>query len=211
MNPIRRAIALILLEDLDPFGGAMALLRKADTSDYHMLPLDSLTDQERDQADRLAARGLLRRLPASSRFPDRYAVTSGGSHALGTFKGTEMWKDFDGNSLERPRRRSVARLGKPASALATVGETLGRGDDWLALERAKLEAMSFKQLLSIVRWNDPNGAWSEAELEEYGTDHEMLVDQIMDWIADGMESPEEWSAGHDANHLGKPSYRGRPF
>jgi len=89
--------------------------------------------------------------------------------------------------------------------------SLERGSEWLAQERAKLEAMPFERLLSIVRWNDPNGAWSDQELQEYGTDKEMLVDVITDWIADGMESPEEWIAGHDANHLGKPSYRGRPF
>ena len=85
-----------------------------------------------------------------------------------------------------------------------------RGPEWLAAQRAFLEAMPFEKLLRIVRWNDPNGAWSDAELIEYETDKDMLVDVIMEWIAETSESPEEWFAGHDANHLGRPSHRDRP-
>lgn len=98
MSALRRAIVCILLEDLDPFGPAMTFLKKVDASDYHMVPMDSLTDNEVLSAERLVSQRLLRPMPADARFPDRYVVTSGGSHALQTFVG-DTYHD------EKKRRR----------------------------------------------------------------------------------------------------------
>ncbi len=225
MEPLRRAIALILIEDLDPFGPAIGLLKRVDAGDYHMLPLDDLGDHEAAQADRLISRGLLRHVRADRRFPDRLVVTGAGSHALGTFASDTLHDEKRAAALAK----RGSKLGSPVTPLATVeasdpqkpvgkpselwrdtflsdealddeGEqratrSITRGPEWLEAERARLEAMPFEHLLRVVRWNDPNGAWSDRELQEYGTDKEMLVDVIMDWIADGLETPEEWIAG----------------
>lgn len=104
---LRRVVVSILLEDLDPFGPAMDVLRTVEAEPNHSMRLDAMSDEEREAAERLVARGLLRRVPAGHavttdargknaratpvaggsirRYPDRYAVTSAGSYALGTF------------------------------------------------------------------------------------------------------------------------------
>ena len=70
-----------------------------------------------------------------------------------------------------------------------------RDSAWLAQQRERISQWPFDKLLSIVRWDDPNGAWSERELEEYGTTQEDLVDVVMVGVEETGETPEEWISG----------------
>lgn len=74
------------------------VLQKVDDGPYHMLPADELEDDELSAAEALVMRGRLKRLPATERFPERFVLSSAGSHETGTF-------DMDTWSEERPRRR----------------------------------------------------------------------------------------------------------
>ena len=178
MSALRRAIVCILLEDLDPFGPAMTFLKKVDASDYHMVPMDSLTDNEVLSAERLVSQRLLRPMPADARFPDRYVVTSGGSHALQTFVG-DTYHD------EKKRRRRTGSYFAEADA--------PRID--LAAERHRLmTTWSRDDLIDWLVWNDPNGIWTDEDMVANDMDpmsQEEAIDQVMSFVQDNMETPEE--------------------
>jgi len=102
---VRAALIERLSDSIEP--DDKELLLKIDNSPYHMLPIDELeSDDEIDAVDRLAQMGLVRLMPADARFPERVVLTSGGSHATGTF-------DWDTLRDERPRHRGGMRLNKP--------------------------------------------------------------------------------------------------
>lgn len=56
-----------------------------DAGPMHARRAASVRGKRRILAAELCYAGLLRKLPASARFPARYVVTARGSHALGTF------------------------------------------------------------------------------------------------------------------------------
>lgn len=73
------------------------LLTTVDEGPYHMMPVEDLNDETVEALEKLTLRGLVRRLPANSRLPDRFVVTSAGSHVMGTFDVVQQ--------LPRVRRR----------------------------------------------------------------------------------------------------------
>lgn len=85
-------------------------------------------------------------------------------------------------------RESLSNMIKPALS----HDVPRSSEEWLRAQRERLESMSFDKLLGWVRWNDPNGAWSDLELIEYDTDKAVLVDTLMGWVEDSEETPEEW-------------------
>ena len=74
------------------------LLQKVDNGPFHSMPIDELSPEEVEAAETLTMRGLLRRMPATNRFPERFVLTAGGSHATGTFASDTLHD-------EKPRRR----------------------------------------------------------------------------------------------------------
>jgi hypothetical protein len=62
------------------------LLLKIDSGDYHMAPVVNLSAIEIEDAEQLSMMGLLKHLPRSDRFPERFVLTPTGSHAIDTFK-----------------------------------------------------------------------------------------------------------------------------
>ncbi len=101
---LREAIRAILAEKTELALNTKALLQKIDDGPYHMTPVDELEGDEREAAEVLVMRGLLKHLPANSRFPERYVVSAAGSHATGTF-------DMDTFHDERPEIRRAQRNG----------------------------------------------------------------------------------------------------
>lgn len=84
-HALREYVRAVLTEKFDLGAGAKMVLQKIDDGPYHMLPVDELDDRELDMAEMLAMRGLVKRLPANARFPERFVLSAGGSHATGTF------------------------------------------------------------------------------------------------------------------------------
>jgi hypothetical protein len=87
---LRQLVRAIISERADIGAGAKMVLQKIDDGPYHMLPVDELDARELDMAEMLAMRGLVKRLPANARFPERFVLSSGGSHATGTFDGDTL-------------------------------------------------------------------------------------------------------------------------
>lgn len=65
------------------------VLLAVDAGFGHALAVTKL--RARATAARLAARGLLRVLPARGRWPERYVVTNRGIWALGTFEAADLY------------------------------------------------------------------------------------------------------------------------
>ncbi len=104
---LRSYVRSVLTEDMGPGPQAdstVSLLQRVDDGPYHMLPVDELEGDELNAAETLVMRGLLRRLPASARFPERFVVTAGGSHKTGTF-AMDTFHD------EKPEIRRARRNG----------------------------------------------------------------------------------------------------
>lgn len=101
-NVLREYVRAVLSERQDANSVAKSVLQKIDDGPYHMLPVDELDDLELDVAETLVMKGLVKRLPANRRFPERFVLTAGGSHATGTF-------DMDTLSQERSRSRRPNR------------------------------------------------------------------------------------------------------
>lgn len=97
----------IIAEALKLSAPETALMQRVEAGDYHMLPVDQVTDpKELDVLETLVMKGMLRRLlakPGSEKlFPERWVVTSGGSHSLGTFGNPD---DDISNYYNKSRRR----------------------------------------------------------------------------------------------------------
>ena len=75
-----------------------------DDGPYHSMPVDQLTPEEVKVASVLVTRGLLRRMPADRRMPERFVLTGAGSHGTKTF-------DHDTLHDEKPEIRSARRDG----------------------------------------------------------------------------------------------------
>jgi hypothetical protein len=92
---------------MDVGAGAKMVLQKIDAGPYHMLPVDELDPRELDMAEMLAMRGLVKRLPANARFPERFVLSAGGSHATGTFDSDTL-RDEEGQ-IRRARRQGTMK------------------------------------------------------------------------------------------------------
>lgn len=79
----------------------------------HSLAVAELVGKRREVAESLALSGLLKRMPARGRWPDRYVVTSQGSHSLGSFRSADP--DFRDDAIEAGRK---ARASRPAPRAA---------------------------------------------------------------------------------------------
>jgi hypothetical protein len=96
------------------------VLRDVERGPSHAYATAPATPEFRRTAGVLVERGELRHLPARGRWPDRWVVTSAGSHALGTFASDDENFRFDARAAgaaERERRAELARIAsgsKPA-------------------------------------------------------------------------------------------------
>ena len=82
------------------------VMRKVEGGFCHSFPSSKLGPREAKTAAALAARGLLRWLPARGQFADRYVVTSSGSWALGTFDSADRSFHEDSEAAGRAARAS---------------------------------------------------------------------------------------------------------
>lgn len=73
-----------------------------------------------------------------------------------------------------------------------------RDANWLASERARLLTWDRKKLIGWLQWNDPNGIWSDDDMVANDMDPmsvEDAVDQVMPFVEENMETPEEMMRG----------------
>lgn len=73
------------------FPAEKELLQRIDRSDYHHMNADEVEPEDMLLMNGLEGRGMVKRMPANDRFPERYVVTTAGSYALGTFDYSDMW------------------------------------------------------------------------------------------------------------------------
>ena len=95
--------------------------------------------------------------------------------------------------------------------LTEMRESPDRGDDWLASERKRLLATwSRKDLISWLVWNDPNGIWTDKDMIANDMDpmtQEDAVEQVMEFVKDNRETPEEMKIG--SSRMGEAPRRPR--
>lgn len=103
-DTIREAVRAILAEEIRLGPTVKALLQRVDDGPYHMLPVDEFSPDEMQMLDVAVRAGLVKRLPANARFPERFVLSGGGSHATGTF-------DMDTLHDERGEIRAARRAG----------------------------------------------------------------------------------------------------
>lgn len=85
------------------------VLARIDRGFGHAMPVSRLTSRQLRVAERLAASGVLARMPARGRWPERYVVTSRGSHAWGTFRDKRR-SAYSRKQTARTRRDAQKRL-----------------------------------------------------------------------------------------------------
>jgi hypothetical protein len=68
----------------------MTVLLRIDRGPYHQFPADKLPKSLLPAFAALLQRDLIRLVPAGRYFPAHYVLTSGGSHAIGTFDQIRM-------------------------------------------------------------------------------------------------------------------------
>lgn len=107
---LRAFVRAVLTERMDVGPGAKMVLQKVDDGPYHMLPVDELDARELDMAEMLVMRGLLKRLPANARFPERFVQSSAGSHAAGSFDMDKLHDER--GDINRARRRGTLKFMK---------------------------------------------------------------------------------------------------
>ena len=72
-----------------------------------------------------------------------------------------------------------------------------RDEKWIAKERARLMTWPREDLIAWLRWNDPNGSFTDEEADAEGwepLDVEGAVDMIMQHVEENLETPEEMRA-----------------
>lgn len=99
---LREAVRGILIERSEIGPAVKALLQRIDDGPYHMMPVDEFTVDELRMLAVAQRAGLIKHLPASARFPERFVLSSGGSHATDTF---DMNTYHDEKPLIRQARR----------------------------------------------------------------------------------------------------------
>ncbi len=103
----------------------LEVLRSVEAGRAHSLAVADIPSRALPVAARLEAKGLLRRMPARGSWPDRFVVTSGGSHELGTFRSDDPGFREDSRRIGAAARASSAKL--RASKPAGYGETETKG------------------------------------------------------------------------------------
>lgn len=83
-----------------------------------------------------------------------------------------------------------------------------RDEKWLAQERARLIKWPRDDLMAWLRWNDPNGSFTDEDAE--AEDMEPLdvkgaVDIIMQHVEENLETPEEMSAAASRQAYRQPA------
>lgn len=72
-----------------------------------------------------------------------------------------------------------------------------RDADWLEAQRQRLMGWSRDDLIAWLRWNDPNGSYTDKDAEAEGIDPldvEGAVDIVMQHVEENLETPEEMRA-----------------
>lgn len=72
-----------------------------------------------------------------------------------------------------------------------------RDDAWLAQERQRLLGWPREKLIGWLRWNDPNGIWTDKQMVANDMDPMSLedaVEQVMVNVEETLETPEEMMA-----------------
>lgn len=154
------------------------LVMKVDSTQYHYLPTSMVDPEDEDALDALEAKGMVRRMPPKGRYPDRYVVTSLGSHASGMFDQSHL-------DVKAWRREKASRMNEDDS----------RDDSWIDAQRERLEASWTREdMIEWLSWNDPNGVYDDEGLDREGEDpldDEELLDMVMFHVRDNLETPEE--------------------
>lgn len=73
-----------------------------------------------------------------------------------------------------------------------------RNDEWLEAERARLMTWPREKLIDWLAWNDPNGIWTDKDMIANDMDPmtvEDAVEQVMPFVEENMETPEEMMTG----------------
>lgn len=81
-----------------------------------------------------------------------------------------------------------------------------RDDKWLAHERARLLTWPREKLIGWLHWNDPNGIWYDDDMVANDMDPmtvEDAVEQVMPFVEETMETPEEMMGGSQATNPGR--------
>ncbi len=81
-----------------------------------------------------------------------------------------------------------------------------RDDRWLEAERARLMTWDRLQLIDWLQWVDPNGIWSDEDMVANDMDPMDVaeaVDQVMTFVRDNMETPEEMMGSSAAANPGR--------
>jgi hypothetical protein len=72
-----------------------------------------------------------------------------------------------------------------------------RDEKWLAQERARLMTWPLENLISWLRWADPNGSYSDEDAAAEDMDPldiEGAVELVMQHVEENLETPEEMRA-----------------
>lgn len=154
------------------------LVMRIDSMPYHYMPTSMVDPEDEDLLDSLESKGAVRRMPPKGRYPDRYVVTSLGSHASGMFDQSHL-------DLKAWRREKASRM----------SENVSRDEAWVESQRDRLESSwSRGDMIEWLSWADPNGSYSDEMLELEDMDpltDEELLELVMSHVAENLETPEE--------------------
>lgn len=86
--------------------------------------------------------------------------------------------------------------------------TQDRDEKWLATERQRLMGWSREDLIAWLRWNDPNGSYTDEDAATEDMDPlevEDAVDIIMGHVEENLETPEEMRAASARQAMRQPA------
>ena len=79
-------------------------------------------------------------------------------------------------------------------------------EEWLSAERARLLKWDRHQLIDWLQWVDPNGTWSDEDMVRGDMDPMDVVeavDQVMNFVEETLETPEEMMASSATANPGR--------
>lgn len=83
-----------------------------------------------------------------------------------------------------------------------------RDEKWLAAERQRLMKWTREELIDWLRWNDPNGSYSDEDASAEDMDPldvESAVDLVMKHVEENLETPEEMRAASARQSMRQPA------
>ena len=101
---LRKLVRLVLEDVTRSSVTTKQFLQMVDNGPFHSMDVSKMTPEEVETAEVLCMRGLLRRMRANGHLPERFVLTSGGSHTTDTFV-------MDTFHDEEPSIRAARRTG----------------------------------------------------------------------------------------------------